>query len=69
MKRKSYIYIYDEIIRNRDDKGRILTYSVIKKLPNGKNYNFKFNTLKKARHFAIIGLKDIKTGKIDYLSD
>ena len=55
--------IYKPIIRNLDESGRILTYSV--EITPG--YMAEYNTLKKARIMAIIGYQDIATGKIDYL--
>lgn len=64
---KKYVKVYHPIRRNRDDKGRILTYSVQMELPGGIAYWCEFNTLSKARKVACYGLKDKKTGIIDYL--
>lgn len=42
-----------QIIRNRDEKGNILTYSVEANFKiNGKPYMMEFNTLKEARLMA-----------------
>jgi len=65
MANKSYTYVYKPIKRNRDDQGRILTYTVEYKLPNELKHDFEFNSLKQARRFAINGFKDKKTGKIE----